>query len=197
MTMSEKDADALEGAILVLQAFVRPDGLAATITRLDCALGDADASDPNKLLRAWAEVLICTVANVSEGVAKQLAPDDEASRAKLTPSIARDIGREFMRLHMVQLGIYEGALPGEYLSPEQWKLRSVDELVFDKFARVRALNAFDNANIKTIGELTDLAMIDLFVLKHVGRRTIRSIEKALAAIGLSLATTSKKYGRRP
>jgi DNA-directed RNA polymerase subunit alpha len=60
--------------------------------------------------------------------------------------------------------------------------RSVAELKLS----VRAANALQNGNIKTVGELVQKTADELLLVKNLGRKPLKEITDLLATMGLTL-----------
>jgi DNA-directed RNA polymerase alpha subunit len=61
-----------------------------------------------------------------------------------------------------------------------------DRLVDELEVSVRAANCFENANIKTMGELQNLTAAQLLRIRHFGRKTLKEVREVLASQGLKL-----------
>lgn len=62
----------------------------------------------------------------------------------------------------------------------------LDQIVNDTELSVRALNCLKNADIKTIGDLTQKTEADLLRLRGCGKRSVNEIREILIEIGLDL-----------
>lgn len=62
----------------------------------------------------------------------------------------------------------------------------MDIQVKDLEFSVRARNCLKRANIKSLGELTDLTVADLLAIKNFGKKSLTEIREKLAQFGLSL-----------
>lgn len=69
----------------------------------------------------------------------------------------------------------------------QVSVRVAREIPVDKVDfSVRVQNCFSQADIKTLGEIADLSEVDLFRIRHLGRKSVNEIIGVLTSYGLQL-----------